>query len=165
MRHLLMAAALVLFNGLAGVAAAQAAEVKAKVADEAPPEGVSRFLMGTRLGYITCSNHYRTYLEKRELYTLVNPNQTASTAPPSDEASAACVHETLLKGRSLYGDASKHATSPAAKAALRDYYTAWEQSLQSLRQPAPEQVRAYRERQQRTVSQLDTLQEKLERAR
>ena len=36
---------------------------------------VSKFVMGTRLGYITCSEKYKTYLEKWELYALMTEGQ------------------------------------------------------------------------------------------
>jgi hypothetical protein len=137
-----------------------------KSADAAPPETVSRFLMGTRLGYITCSNEHRAFLEKWDLYALMNEGQTSPKGtPPSDESSSACIHETLLKGRGLYNDAAKHSASPAARAALREYMTTWESSLQAIRQPQRETPRSYRDRQQQVESRLNALQVRLESSR
>ena len=68
--------------------------------DEAPPEAVSRYVVGTRLGYITCSNKYRDYVDKYDRFALVNEGQNTVTGfPPSDEDYRACVQETLVKGR------------------------------------------------------------------
>lgn len=145
----------------AGVALAQSTP-----SESAPSEGVSRFLMGTRLGYITCSNQYRAYLEKWDLYALVNEGQaTPKATPPSDEEASACVHETLLKGRGLYSDAVKHAATPAARSALREYMTTWEGALQGIRQPKRESPRDYRVRQREVESRLDATQTRLERGR
>ena len=67
--------------------------------DEAPPEAVSRYVVGTRLGYITCSNKYRDYVDKYDRFALVNEGQNTVTGfPPSDEDYRACVQETLVKG-------------------------------------------------------------------
>src|SRR5512141_1639180 len=87
-----------------------------KVDEPAPPEAVARFLMGTRLGYITCSGKYRSYLETRDLYDLVNDGQAnPRMAMPSNEEATACVHETMYKGKSLLDSAAKQAPSPAGK--------------------------------------------------
>jgi hypothetical protein len=146
--------------------AAHGAEAQNKTADEAPAEGVSRFLMGTRLGYITCSNQQRAFLEKWEIYALVNEGQaTPKGVPPSDESASACVHETLLKARGLYNEAAKQAVSPAARSALRDYMTTWETALQTIRQPHRESPRGYRDRQRQVESRLDAMQVRLERSR
>ena len=141
----------------------QSREAVAKVDDKAPPAGVSRFLVGTRLGYITCSGKYRTFLEKWELYALVNEGQSnPRMSQPSSEESSACVHETLLKGRSLYADAGKHAASPAARTALKEYITAWEASLNTLHAKQPEKLRDYDVRQKKQEARLDELQARLE---
>jgi hypothetical protein len=137
-----------------------------KSADSAPPESVSRFVMGTRLGYITCSNQHRAFLEKWDLYALMNEGQSSPKGtPPSDESSAACIHETLLKGRGLYNDVTKHNASPAVRAALREYMATWESSLQTIRQPQRETPRGYRDRQQQVESRLNALQTRLENSR
>jgi hypothetical protein len=122
-----------------GAHAAQAA------ADDAPPEAISKFVMGTRLGYITCSGKYRTYLEKWDLYALMNEGQSAPKgSPPSDEETSACVHETLLKGRNLYGTALKETPAAAAKSAMKDYMTVWEGALKTRRSEREKpQISAY----------------------
>jgi hypothetical protein len=146
-----------------GSAMAREAVASAKGDDAAPPPGVSRFLVGTRLGYITCSGKYRAYLEKVDLYVLVNQGQgNPRMSQPSSEESSACVHETLLKGRSLYGDASRHATAAAAKTALKEYMTAWESSLAGLNAKQPERVREFDARQRKQEARLDELQARLE---
>ena len=135
----------------------------AKVDEAAPPEAVSRFLMGTRLGYITCSGKYRTYLEKRDLYDLVNDGQPNSRmALPSNEEATACVHETMYKGKSLHDSAAKRAATPAAKSALREYMTAWEASLTSLQPKQPEKPRDFDTRQKKQEVRLDELQKRVE---
>jgi hypothetical protein len=141
---------------------AHAKEAKAKV-DEAPPPAVAKFLMGTRLGYITCSGEYRSYLEKMDLYLLVNEGQAnPQMARPSNEASTACVHETTLKGRSLYNEAAPHAATPPARTALREYMTAWEASLSALQPARPEKLRDFEARTKKQEARLDELQARLE---
>jgi len=135
----------------------------AKVDETAPPEAVARFLMGTRLGYITCSGKYRSYLEKRDLYDLVNDGQpNPRMALPSSEEAAACVHETMYKGKSLHDSAAKQTGTPAAKTALREYMTAWEASLASLQAKQPEKPREFDARQKKQEARLDELQKRLE---
>ena len=127
-----LVAAVVAIGG--GAHAAQAA------ADDAPPEAISKFVMGTRLGYITCSGKYRTYLEKWDLYALMNEGQSAPKgSPPSDEETSACVHETLLKGRNLYGTA-----------------------LKDVRRSEREKPQDFRVRQRKVEARLDALQATLE---
>ena len=146
---------------LAGSSSPGLAQVRA--ADEAPPEAVSRYVVGTRLGYITCSNKYRDYVDKYDRFTLVNEGQnTVTGSPPSDEDYRACVQDTLVKGRGMYGSASKQATSTAAKAALKEYQTAWEGSLSNLGRAGGEKPAEYRARQSKVLARLDELQRKLE---
>ena len=167
MTHRLVAAGTMALLVLLGAAEAREAGAKTAPDEAAPPAGVSRFLMGTRLGYITCSGKYRSYLEKVDLYTLVNQGQSnmnSRMSQPSNEDSSACVHETLLKGRSLYSDASRHATAPAAKTALKEYMTAWEASLSALNPKQPEKVREFDVRQKKQEARLDDLQARLESA-
>ena len=135
----------------------------AKVDEAAPPEAVARFLMGTRLGYITCSGKFRSYLEKRDLYDLVNDGQpNPRMALPSNEDATACVHETMYKGKSLHDSAAKQAGTPAAKTALREYMTAWEASLGSLQAKQPEKPRDFDARQKKQEARLDALQQRVE---
>jgi hypothetical protein len=134
-----------------------------RAADPAPPEAVSRYVVGTRLGYITCSNKYRDYVDKYDRFALVNEGQnTVTGSPPSDEDYRACVQETLVKGRDLYGPVSKQASTTAGKAALKDYQTAWESSLSNLGRPGGEKPAEYRARQSKMQARLDELQRKLE---
>jgi hypothetical protein len=143
------------------ISASSAAQVRA--ADEAPPEAVSRYVVGTRLGYITCSKKYRDYVDKYDRFALVNEGQTTVTgSPPSDEDYRACAQETLLKGRGMYGPASKQASTTAAKAALKDYQTAWESALSSLGRAGGEKPAEYRARQSKVQARLDELQRKVE---
>jgi hypothetical protein len=154
---LLSAAALVV------MAAGDAGAVQKRVADPAPPEAVSRYMVGTRLGYITCSNKYRDYVDKWDRFALVNEGQnTVTGSPPSDEDYRACVQETLVKGRSMYGPAVKQTSTTSAKAALKDYQTAWEGSLTTLGRPGGEKPRDYRSRQGKVQARLDELQRKVE---
>lgn len=140
---------------------AVAAQVRAP--DPAPPEAVSRYVVGTRLGYITCSNKYRDYVDKYERFTLVNEGQnTVTGSPPSDEDYRACVQDTLLKGRGMYGSASKQTLTTASKGALKDYQVAWENSLTTLGRPGGEKPSEYRARQSKVLARLDELQRKLE---
>ena len=142
---------------------AHAKDVVAKVDEPAPPEAVARFLMGTRLGYITCSGKYRSYLEKMDLYTLVNDGKASSRMEqPSNEDSAACVHSTVLKGKSLYNDAAKHAAAPAGRTALKEYMTAWEASLGGLQPAQPEKLRDFDTRNKKQEARLDELQKRVE---
>lgn len=146
---------------LVGVNASSVAQVRAP--DPAPPEAVSRYVVGTRLGYITCSNKYRDYVDKYERFTLVNEGQnTVTGTPPSDEDYRACVQETLVKGRDMYGTASKQTLTTASKGALKDYQTTWESSLTNLGRPGGEKPAEYRARQSKTLARLDDLQRKLE---
>ena len=145
---------------------AHAKDTVAKAEEAAPPEAVARFLMGTRLGYITCSGKYRSYLEKRDLYDLVNDGSAnPRMAQPSSEDASACVHETTYKGKSLHDAAAKQATTPAAKTALREYMTAWEASLISLQGKQPEKLRDFDIRQKKQEARLDELQKRLETAK
>ncbi|HEX5639977.1 MAG TPA: hypothetical protein VFX81_09275 [Burkholderiaceae bacterium] len=144
-------------------ASAHAQDRLAKVDEPAPPEAVARFLMGTRLGYITCSGKYRTYLEKRDLYDLVSDGQpNPRMALPSNEEATACVHETMYKGKSLHDSAAKRTGTPAAKTALREYMTAWEASLTSLQPKQPEKPRDFDARQKKQEARLDELQKRVE---
>ena len=131
--------------------------------DPAPPEAVSRYVVGTRLGYITCSNKYRDYVDKYDRFALVNEGQnTVTGSPPSDDDYRACVQETLVKGHGMYGTASKQTTTTASKSALKDYQTAWESSLSTLGRPGGEKPAEYRARQSKVQARLDELQRKLE---
>ena len=131
--------------------------------DDAPPEAVSRYMIGTRLGYITCSNKYRDYVDKYDRFAFVNEGQTTVTgSPPSDADYRACVEETLAKGRGMYGSAAKQASTNSAKAVLKDYQTAWEGSLTTLGRPGGEKPSEYRVRQGKVQARLDELQRKVE---
>ena len=131
--------------------------------DDAPPEAVSRYMIGTRLGYITCSNKYRDYVDKYDRFAFVNEGQTTVTgSPPSDADYRACVQETLAKGRGMYGSATKQASTNSAKAVLKDYQTAWEGSLTTLGRPGGEKPSEYRVRQGKVQARLDELQRKVE---
>lgn len=142
---------------------ADARDAVARVDEKAPPEAVARFLMGTRLGYITCSGKYRTYLEKRDLYDLVNDGKAnPRMQSPSNEDTTACVHETMYKGKSLYDSAAKHAAAPAAKTALREYMTAWEASLSALPAKQAEKPGEFDARHRKQEARLDELQRRLE---
>ncbi len=151
-------AAIGLMAGISGLGMAQV-----RAPDEAPPEAVSRYVVGTRLGYITCSDKYRDYVDKYERFALVNEGQnTVTGSPPSDEDYRACVQETLVKGRDMYGPVSKQASTTASKAALKDYQTAWEGSLSNLGRAGGEKPAEYRARQSKVLARLDDLQLKLE---
>lgn len=144
-------------------ASAHAQDKLVKIDEPAPPEAVARFLMGTRLGYITCSGKYRAYLEKRDLYDLVNDGQpNPRMAAPSNEEAVACVHETTYKGKSLLDSASKRAGTPAAKTALREYMTAWEASLVALQPKQAEKPREFDARNKKQEARLDELQKRVE---
>ncbi len=154
----LVAAAVVAMLGNGSPSTAQV-----RPADEAPPEAVSRYVVGTRLGYITCSNKYRDYVDKYDRFALVNEGQTTVTgSPPSDEDYRACVQETLVKGRDMYGPASKQTSTTASKAALKEYQTAWESSLSTLGRAGGERPAEYRTRQSKVQARLDELQRKVE---
>jgi hypothetical protein len=143
----------------------QAKDQRVKVEEPAPPPAVARYLMGTRLGYITCSGKYRAYLEKLDLYELVSDDGIATPRrmdPPSAEETTACVHETVYKARSLHDAAAKQAGTPAAKTALREYSTAWQASLTSLQSAQPEKPREFDARQRKQEARLDELQKRVE---
>ena len=162
MTHLLVVTVVLAF--LAALAPAVDAKDKlAKVEEPAPPPAVARLLMGTRLGYITCSGKYRSYLEKRDLYDLVNDGQpNPRMTMPSAEEATACVHETVYKARGLHDAAAKQAASPAAKTALREYMTAWEASLKTLESKQPEKLREFDLRHRKQEARLDELQKRVE---
>lgn len=139
------------------------ASAQGRAADEAPPEAISRYMVGTRLGYITCSNKYRDYVVKYDRFALVNEGQnTVTGSPPPDDEHRACVQETLVKGRGMYGSAAKQALSTPVKAALKEYQTAWEASLANLSRPGGEKPQEYRARQAKVQARLDELQRKVE---
>jgi hypothetical protein len=126
---------------------------------------VSQFVMGTRLGYITCSDKYKTYLEKLELYSLVYEGQREPKGtPPTDSEVADCVHQTALRGSGLYKEAVRSATTPKAKAAFGEYMVAWEAALKGIRKPQRETVQQYRARNKQVEERLNALQERLEGA-
>jgi hypothetical protein len=136
-----------------------------QVDEPAPPPAVARYLMGTRLGYITCSGKYRSYLEKRDLYELVSDDGIATPRrmdPPSPDETTACVHETVYKAKGLHDAAAKQAGTPAAKTALREYSTAWQASLTSLQSAQPESPREFDARQKKQEARLDELQKRVE---
>lgn len=149
--------------GLACLPASVSAQLAVKEATTLP--AVSQFVMGTRLGYITCSDKYRTYLEKLELYSLVNEGQRdPKGTPPSDGEVADCVHQTALRGSGLYKEALRSATTPKAKAAFGDYMVAWDAALKGIRKPQRETVQQYRARNKQVEERLNKLQERLEAA-
>jgi hypothetical protein len=157
--------ALVLASIAVATPAAQAKDPMAKVDEPAPPPAVARYLMGTRLGFITCSGKYRSYLEKRDLYELVSDDGIATPRrmdPPSTEETTACVHETVYKARGLHDAAAKQAGTPAAKTALREYSTAWQASLTTMQSAQPESPRAFDARQKKQEARLDELQKRVE---
>lgn len=155
LRHLLLVPLLSALSAMA-----QTAHV-----DPSPTPAVSQFLMGTRLGYITCSEKYKSYLEKYELYALVTEGQRAPQGtPPSDGDVADCIHQTSLRGTSLYKGAQGALTTPKARAAFSEYMVAWETALKGIRRPARETVQQYRVRQKQVDERLNALQEKLELA-
>ena len=146
---------------MVSISGAVVAQVRAP--DPAPPEAVSRYVVGTRLGYITCSNKYRDYVDKYDRFALVNEGQnTVTGSPPSDDDYRACVQETLVKGSGMYGTAAKQTTTTTSKSALKDYHTAWESSLSTLGRPGGEKPAEYRARQSKVQARLDELQRKLE---
>jgi hypothetical protein len=153
-------------SGLVLIALTASSLVTAQnVVEPAPMAEVSRFVMGTRLGYITCSDKYRNYLEKWELYTLMNEGQREPKgARPSDGEVADCVHQTALRGSSLYKDAVKGATTPKAKSAFSEYMVAWDAALKGIRRSELETVNQYRARQKQVEGKLNALQDRLEAA-
>ena len=149
--------------GLACLPTVSLAQLAVKESTTLP--AVSQFVMGTRLGYITCSDKYKTYLEKWELYALVNEGQREPKgSPPADNEVADCVHQTALRGAGLYKDALKTATTPKAKAAFGDYMVAWDAALKGIRKPQRETLQQYRVRQKQVEDKLNTLQNRLEAA-
>ena len=154
---------------LAAVAAiaspVDAKDQRMSVDEPAPSPAVSRLLMGTRLGYITCSGKYRAYLEKRDLYELVSDDGIATPRrmdPPSSDETTACVHETVYKAKGLQDAAAKQAGSTAAKTALREYMPAWQASLTSIESKQPEKPREFDARQKKQEARLDELQRRVE---
>ena len=154
---------------LAAVAAiaspVDAKDQRMTVDEPAPPPAVSRLLMGTRLGYITCSGKYRAYLEKRDLYELVSDDGIATPRrmdPPSSDDTTACVHETVYKAKGLHDAAAKQAGTAAAKTALREYMTAWQASLTAIEAKPPEKPREFDARQKKQEARLDELQRRVE---
>ena len=129
-----------------------------------PTAEVSKFVMGTRLGYITCSEKYKAYLEKWELYALVTEGQRAAPGHAAHRTAdvADCVHQTALRGNALYKDALRSAETPKAKAAFSEYMVAWDGALKSIRKPGRETVQQYRVRQKQVEERLNTLQARLE---
>ena len=149
--------------GLACLPAISFAQLAVKEPTTLP--AVSQFVMGTRLGYITCSDKYKAYLEKLELYSLVNEGQREPKGtPPTDSEVADCVHQTALRGSGLYKEALKSATTPKAKAAFGDYMVAWDAALKGIRKPQRETVQQYRARHKQVEERLNALQARLEEA-
>jgi len=149
--------------GLACLPASSFAQLPVKEPTTLP--AVSQFVMGTRLGYITCSDKYKAYLEKLELYSLVNEGQREPKGtPPTDSEVADCVHQTALRGSGLYKEALKSATTPKAKAAFGEYMVAWDASLKGIRKPQRETVQQYRVRHKQVEERLNALQARLEQA-
>lgn len=149
--------------GLVGLPLWGAAQVSVKESTTSP--AVSKFVMGTRLGYITCSDKYKAYLEKWELYALVTEGQKQPQGtPPSDSEVADCVHQTALRGNALYKDALKGAATPKAKSAFSEYMVAWDTALKGIRKPERETVKQFRERQKAVDDKLNALQGRLEAA-
>jgi hypothetical protein len=154
---------IVLALGLCCLPTWAVAQAAVKESNTAP--AVSKFVMGTRLGYITCSDKYRSYLEKWELYALVTEGQKdPQGVPPADSEVADCVHQTALRGSALYKDALKGATTPKARSAFSEYMVAWDASLKGIRKPERETVQQYRVRQKQVEDKLNGLQSKLEAA-
>lgn len=140
-----------------------AAQTARPGAEKAPPEGVARFLVGTRLGYITCRGEARTYLEKADLHMLVTQGRPSDRMEaPSDEVARTCVHDTLAKGRGLYEEATRQAAAPAARTALKEYMTAWEASLGALQAGKAEAPRDFEARHRKQEARLDELQARVE---
>jgi predicted secreted Zn-dependent protease len=74
------------------------------------------------------------------------------------------VHQTALRGSSLYKDAIKGASTPQAKSAFSEYMVAWDTSLKGIRRPERETVQQYRARQKKVEDKLNVLQSRLEAA-
>ncbi|MEP6608689.1 MAG: hypothetical protein ABJA83_08415 [Burkholderiaceae bacterium] len=154
----LISASVLCMAGISGTSLAQM-----RPTDDAPPEAVSRYVVGTRLGYITCSDKYRDYVGKWERFSFANEGQTTVTgSPPADDDYRACVQETLAKGRAMYGSAAKQAMTTSGKAALKSYQNEWEASLKTLGRPGGEKPLEYRARQSKVQARLDELQRKVE---
>lgn len=144
---------------------ASAGATAQKRTEPSPTPAVSQFVMGTRLGFITCSDKYRTFLEKQELYALMTEGQRAPQGtPPSDAEVSECIHQTSLRGTSLYKTALGATANPKARAAFSEYMVAWEAALKAIRKPQKETVQQFRARHKQTEDQLNTLQQKLEAA-
>jgi hypothetical protein len=142
---------------------AAAASAQGTRPEPTPTASTSQFVMGTRLGYITCSDKYRAYLERWELYALVNEGQRDPRGtPPSDSEVADCVHQTALRGNALYKDALRHVTTPKARAAYSEYMVAWDMALKGIRRAERETVQQYKARQRQVEDKLNALQAKLE---
>lgn len=157
-KNLVLLATVAAIVSLSGSGVAQT-----RAPDPAPPEAVSRYVVGTRLGYITCSDKYRDYVDRYERFALVNEGQnTVTGSPPSDEDYRACVQDTLVKGRDMYAPVSKQTLNSVSKGALKDYQTAWESSLSNLGRAGGEKPAEYRARQSKMLARLDELQRKLE---
>ena len=68
-----------------GLTAVGASVAQIRAPDPAPPEAVSRYMVGTRLGYITCSNKYRDYVAQWDKFSFKNEGKTTvAGSPPSD---------------------------------------------------------------------------------
>ena len=146
-----------------GLTAVGASVAQIRAPDPAPPEAVSRYMVGTRLGYITCSNKYRDFVAQWDKFSFKNEGKTTvAGSPPSEQDYQACVQETLVKGREMYPAAAKQETTAPAKAALKNYQTAWEASLTTLGRPGGEKPAEYKARQSKVQAQLDELQRKVE---
>ncbi len=141
------------------------ASAQAARTEPSPTPAASQFVMGTRLGLITCSDKYKTYLEKRELYALMTEGQrTPQGTPPSDSEATDCIHQTALRGTALYKSALAATSNPKARAAFSEYMVAWESALKTLRGAQTETVKQFRARQKQVDDRLNGLQQKLEAA-
>jgi hypothetical protein len=139
------------------------AQTATEAAAKPAAQTVSTFVAATRLGYISCAEKYRAYLERWELYSLMTEGQREPQGtPPSDAEVADCVHQTGLKGVTLYKTALKSASSPKERSAYSEYMTAWDAALKDIRKSQRETVKAYRARQRQTEQRLDQLQSRLE---
>jgi hypothetical protein len=138
------------------------ASAQAPAASKSATE-MSKFLIGTRLGYITCADKYRGYLERWELFALMTEGQKdPKGTPPSDADVADCIHMTGIKGQALYKDAVKAAPAPKSKTAFEEYMTAWNASLKDIRKKDRESVSAFRARTRKVEERLNQLQSRLE---
>jgi hypothetical protein len=139
------------------------AQTATEAAAKPAAQTVSTFVAATRLGYISCAEKYRAYLERWELYALMTEGQREPQGtPPSDNEVAECVHQTGLKGVTLYKSALKSASSPKERSAYGEYMTAWDSALKDIRKSQRETVKAYRARQRQVEERLDQLQSRLE---